>query len=381
MKTQRTIAILAIIGSIMAVTGMANQEAHADSEDMMTKMIDVNNRLNELKNNERELPLSKISFEMKQITKKLLEINDINDGNDERDNKIYAHLKENYQIVFENYQKDVKQHQKENGLSITEKKLISQVIKNNQNFENNETKQESKKEMKKQVNEAIKVTNAKEDYQKLVNKIGIKLANEANGGIVEKIHHKVAISEIIDSKKWNLAVPAIDRIIPQTNNVELKEKLDNIKKDIHQMLDKKEKQEKQSQVFELKSNEGPRGLDLIEFKENEIVFSGVLVQIYEDEIISSLSETEEILIEYEESQTLLIESIIEDELTQSLEQVSQIAEEDEEQLEKEKEKQRKESREKKSNGSKSSLGSDNSDKRNENANNNKGKSEGKGNGK
>ncbi|KEQ57096.1 hypothetical protein AAA799B03_00354 [Marine Group I thaumarchaeote SCGC AAA799-B03] len=351
MKTQRTVAILAIIGSMMAISGITTQEAHADSDNMMSKMIQVNDRLKELTDEDelKELPLSKISFEMRQITKTLLEINDMKDGNDDRQNKIYSHLKDNYQTVFEKYQKEVKQYQKEKGLSITEKKLISQVIKNNQNFKSSELKQDSEKETKEHIIKTIKETNAKEDYQKMINQVGIKLANDANGGVVEKNHHKVVINEIVDSKKWDLAIPAIDRIIPQTNNDELKEKLTNIKDNVKSLLDKKEKQEKENRVLSLKSNDKNNILELIEFKENEIVVSGVLDQIYEDEIIDSLTESQEIITEFEESQTLVLESIIEDEITKSLEDVSEITNEDEELLEKEKEKQRKEAQENKSN--------------------------------
>jgi hypothetical protein len=49
---------------------------------------------------------------------------------------------------------------------------------------------------------------------------------------IRKIHHKIAIKEIIESKKWEIALPAIDRVIVQTNNDQIKVKLIDIKNNI-----------------------------------------------------------------------------------------------------------------------------------------------------
>ena len=381
MKTYQSIAILAIIGSIMAVSIMDEQEAYAD--EMLFKMMEINEKLTKLQNSDSELDqmsIAKSAFQMKQIKNGLLEINEMNGGEDERYEKFYEYLKDNYQSAFEKYEKDVKEYSKENGLSASEKKLVSEIIKSKLTFETQEAKENSKKEVAERISTELKKTESKEKYQKLVNKIGIKLASEANGGIVEKIHHKVVMKEIIASKQLDIAIPAIDRIITQVNDEKIKEKLYAVKDKIQKIQDRKSKQEG-SETFEL--SQGPKvGSKIpIQFNQFEIGFGGILNSVIDNEIIESLNEIEQV---YEEFEVKTIESMLDEEVISSLKMVIEVAEEDEEQLEKEKEKQRKESRENKSRENKSSnadLGSDNSDKRNENANDSKGKSTGKGKGK
>jgi len=235
-----------IIMTVLAVYSIDNQEVYATGTDeLMVKMIQVDSKISSLENSDSSfsaLTIGKASFEMNQIKKSMLEINEINDRNNDKVNKIYDYLKTNYSTLFEKYQKDVKEYQKENGLTMQEKKLVRDLLQNKITFEINETKENFEKTQQELIKITIKDTKAKEDYQKLVNIIGIKLANEANGGDVPKISHKIAIKEIASSKTWDLAIPAIDRIINQSNNDEMKEKLVEIKHKIKGLLDKKEKQ-------------------------------------------------------------------------------------------------------------------------------------------
>ncbi len=365
----------------MAVTGMSEQEAYAQDDKMLFKMMEVNEKLIKLQNSEGDIDtssLAKSAFQLKQIKNDLLEINEMNNGNDERLNKIYSYLKDSYQTAFEDIKKDVKQYSKENGLSASEKKLVSKIIKSKLTFESHEGKENLEKEKIDRMITEVKKTEAKEKYQKLVNEIGTKLANDANGGIVEKIHHKIAIKEIISSKQLELAIPAIDRIIPQVNDEKIKEKLHAVKDKIQTIQERKSKQT-ENETFEL--SRGPQVTTQIPIQFNEFEIDGVILnKVIEDELIGSLNEVQQV---YEEFEVQTIESILDEEVISSLDEVVEATEEDDEQLENEKEKQRKESRENKSNNksSKASLGSGNSDKRNDNANDSKGKSAGKGNGK
>ncbi len=366
----------------MAVTGMHEQEAYAEEDSMLFKMMEVNEKLMKLQNNEGELDkfsLAKSAFQMNQIKNDLLEINEMNNGNDKRYNKIYSYLKDSYQSAFEDIEKDVKKYSKENGLSASEKKLVSKIIKSKLTFDGNEQKENLEKEKVDKIVTELKKTEAKEKYQKLVNEIGVKLANDANGGIVEKIHHKVAIKEIISSKQLELAIPAIDRIIPQVNDEKIKEKLHAVKDKIQTIQERKSKQT-ENETFGLSRGPQVSTQIPIQFNEFEIGFGGILNKVIEDELIGSLNEVQQV---YEEFEVQTIESILDEEVISSLDKVVEVTEEDEEQLEQEKEKQRKESRENKSNNksSKADQGSGNSDKRNGNANDSKGKSAGKGNGK
>jgi hypothetical protein len=323
--------------------------------------------------------LAKSAFQMNQIKNDLLEINEMNNGNDKRYNKIYSYLKDSYQIAFEDIEKDVKKYSKENGLSASEKKLVSKIIKSKLTFDGQEEKENLEKEKVDRIVTELKKTEAKEKYQKLVDEIGLKLIMEANGGYVEKIHYKVALKEIISSKQLDLAIPAIDRTIPQVNDEKIKEKLYAIKDKIQTIQEKKSKQT-ENEVFGLSRSPQVSGQIPIQFNEFEIGFGGILKQVSEGELINLLNEVQQVSEEFE---VQTIESILDDEVISLLDEVVEEADKDEEQLEQEKEKQRKESRENKSNNKSSKVdqGSGNSDKRNGNANDNKGKSAGKGNGK
>ena len=381
-----------IIMTVLAVYSIGSQEVYATGTDeLMVKMIQVDSKISSLENSDSNfsaLTIGKASFEMNQIKKTLLEINEINDRNNDKVNKIYDYLKTNYSTLFEKYQKDVKEYQKENGLTMQEKQLVSELLQNKITFEINETKENFEKTEQELIKITIKDTKAKEDYQKLVNIIGTKLANEANGGITEKISHKIAIKEITSSKTWDLAIPAIDRIINQSNNDDVKEKLVEIKQDIKKLLDKKEKQTNQNQILALKSSEGVRGINLIEFNSYVLENPFILDQIFETELIESLTNSEKIISEFEEklerdlvlkieeSNTLqIIESIIETELTEVLDDVNEISDDEDNKIDEVREKQRKDASEKK--------GDNRSDKAKEilkNKENNKGAENSNGNG-
>ena len=370
MKQYSIVAVLAIFGSIMVGSGMMHQEASATEIDgVLSKMIEIDNKLTNLKDSDSEFSKSKLakaSFEINQVKEILLEINDVNDKNGDTVNKIYDHLKKEYHAVIEKYQKQIKEYQKENGLTANEKRIASKILKSQINFKNVESEHNQKLEIKNKVSKTITETQAKENYQKLVNKIGEKLADKANGGIVQKIHHKVAIEEISESKSWGLAIPAIDRIITQSSDDKVKEKLTNIKSNIQATLDKKEKQEKSSPMLGLKNEKSESVLDSIRFNQNEIGFGGILGEIYDNEILESLKDTEEIVFEIEQNSLDTINPIIEDELKKTLIEVTEIVIEEEEEVEKEKEKQRKNAAEKK--------GNNRSDKAKEVLSNNPGKS-------
>ena len=357
-----------VIGAILAVSSMNYQEAYAtEVDEIMSKIIKIDKNISNLKSIDdtdfNKLTLGKASFEIKQIEKSLLEINELNDKNGDKVNAIYEFIKNEYNSTIEKYKKEVKTYEKENGLTVEEKKLAEKIFKNQITFKNHESKKDLEMANEKLIQTTIKETKAKENYQNLITKISIKVVDEANGSKVQNVYHKIAIKEIIDSKKWNMAIPAIDRIITQTNNNEMKENLNEIKINIKNILDKKEKQGKQNQIFALKNNDEPKSIgtiNLIEFEQNIIEDSYILDQIFEDGVIESLTESEKVISEFEEkleqsvlsefkeSNTLnIIEPIFEAALKQSLVEVSTISDEDDKKVEEKREKQKKEAKEKK----------------------------------
>jgi len=87
-------------------------------------------------------------------------------------------------------------------------------------------------------------------------------------------------------------------------------------------------------------------LNSIRFNQNEIGFGGILGEIYDNEILESLKETE-VVFEIEQNSLNTIDTIFEDELKKTLVEVKEIVIEEE--IEEEKEKQRKNAAEKKGN--------------------------------
>ena len=379
MNTQQYIPIAVIIGAILVASGAFYQEAHATStDDVMSMMIEANTKLTNLQNtdgNFDQMSMANISFEIKQISEILLEINELNDKNGDTVNKLYGYLTNEYYSVIEKYQKDVKAYQKENGLSIQEKEITSDIIKNKLIFKNTEIQQNKEKIGNESIIKAIKENNARKDYQKLVNDIGVKLAEDTIGNHVEKIHHKIAIKKIMKEKMWELTIPAIDRVITQVNDNEFKEKLTAIKNNIKKLLDKKEKQSKQDQIFTLKNEKSVTEVNLIDFEQG-LVIDDSLDQINEEEIIAALTDFEEVT---DESYTVnLIEAIIETKITQSLEEVTEVISEEEDKI-KEKVKHQKEnpiSSDKKSDKSKNVLSKKQGNGNNGNGNGNNGKGKG-----
>ena len=115
--------------------------------------------------------------------------------------------------------------------------VTSKLLKILNQAKNNE------KDSKELIKTTIIETKSKEAYQKLINKIGMKLADDANGVPFDKNMHTLALQEITATGNWDLAVPALDRVITQTNDKDAKKELKNIKKSIKEMLKEKQKQD------------------------------------------------------------------------------------------------------------------------------------------
>ena len=134
---------------------MINQEASATEIDgVLSKMIEIDNKLINLKNTDGEFSASKLakaSFEINQVKNLLLEINEANDKNGDKVNVIYDHLKKEYHKVIEKYQNEVKEYQKENGLTANEKKIVSKILKNQINFKNTESEHNQEINIKNQI--------------------------------------------------------------------------------------------------------------------------------------------------------------------------------------------------------------------------------------
>ena len=223
------LAVFALLSGII-LTSVGFAEVYAESYDeLLEKIIQTKNTLVDIKNSEKntdELSMAKMSFKLNNLGDQILEINSMNKGQYESIDKIYDSLKNEYTSVIKEYKNNVKSYEKENGLTVNQKNLLSSINSKKISFDVSEEKQNTIKIQNALISHEIKKINAEKNYQKLINEIGAKLTSEANGNKIQKIQHKIAIKELINSKSWDLTIPAIDRIITQTSNENSKMKLE-----------------------------------------------------------------------------------------------------------------------------------------------------------
>ena len=134
-----------MFGAIFTISGFGSQEAFATEVDvLMEKMLLIDNKLTNMKNNNgdfNEFAMGTVSFEINQVQNLLLEINNINDRNGDESNRIYSELRIDYNSVLEEFQNDVNQYQRENGLTFSERAIVADIFSNKQTFENSESSQ------------------------------------------------------------------------------------------------------------------------------------------------------------------------------------------------------------------------------------------------
>lgn len=363
MKTHRLVVNTVLIGTVLALSCLGISNAYGENYDsIMKKMSEIDTKLSELNESDKkldELSISKAAFQFNEIKESMLEINDLNKGQSETIDNVYEYIKNEYISTIKNYENKINQYQKDNGLTLLEKKQLTEISNQKNIFSINESKQIfEKKQNEKIINESNKVK-AEKEYQKLVNSIGVKLSEKYNGNEVPKIHYKLAINEIIESKSWELASPGIDRTIKQTNDVKLKDKLIEIKNKVDNLLEKKNKLSGDLQITELKQNPKLNKVNFVEFDQNSLQNSFVLNQLLENEITSTLSDTNSVISEYDqkigleskaevENTIQTLNSIIESELVTALEDTDKIIDDYDDKIKKIKEKQSKEAKEKSS---------------------------------
>ena len=339
------LAVFALLSGII-LTSVGFAEVYAESYDeLLEKIIQTKNTLVDIKNSEKntdELSMAKMSFKLNNLGDQILEINSMNKGQYESIDKIYDSLKNEYTSVIKEYKNNVKSYEKENGLTVNQKNLLSSINSKKISFDVSEEKQNTIKIQNALISHEIKKINAEKNYQKLINEIGAKLTSEANGNKIQKIQHKIAIKELINSKSWDLTIPAIDRIITQTSNENSKMKLEQIKSDVDEILKKKDKMKNQQEIFALKHSPITKGIYLAEFEgvlDNQFIEN----QIFEDELLGLLQNTdqtitddakllENTLLVDQNNVVLSIEGILNATIEDSLDDVNDISDHDEKKI-------------------------------------------------
>uniref|UniRef100_UPI00262A7835 hypothetical protein n=1 Tax=Nitrosopumilus sp. TaxID=2024843 RepID=UPI00262A7835 len=350
MRKQYNIAIVGIIGAILAVPGMMSNDAFAlEDDEMLQKMVTLEQKLQELAQTNgsfEDISMGSIGFEIKQIKKVLLEINEKNNENNDNVNEKYNSVSENFNQLITKYEKDVKSYQKENGLTSQERKITNSIFKEKISFEKIESEQDKEKETQKLIKKTIKETKAKKEFQKIINKIGMKLADESNGGKIENEHYQLALNEIVKSEKWDLAIPAIDRTITQVSaDKEIVENLIEVKQNIKTVLEIKEKQE-QVELSALKNENNQQENKLLKFNVDEEANTGsdIAEKLTDDKIVNKIKEIQKTKLNEIENKLQVIKPILTAEISKSIEKASKTIEEKKQQVEEKREEQREEKR-------------------------------------
>ncbi|AFS80681.1 hypothetical protein NKOR_03955 [Candidatus Nitrosopumilus koreensis AR1] len=215
-------------------------ETYGESHEKIGKKIqNIELQITHLQNlpeNINEITLSGNVFQFMQIKDSLLELNKMEDISLFPFKTNIDTLKKEYIKTLETHIDSIREHERESGLLIQEKKLVAKITKQKMNFEINESKQEEVKNKKLKIQDYLDRKGPEEKYQKLINEIAIRNAQQGQNRL-DKDLHKEALQEIAKSKEWNLVIPAIERSLNQVHDEKLKEKLVKLKEKMQRMLE------------------------------------------------------------------------------------------------------------------------------------------------
>jgi len=215
-----------------------------------------------------------------------------------------------YKGAFNEYKTQVEEYERHNSIHMKQKLIMNKLIQNFIDFKNADEDYDKlvskneliKSEIKRVVNEA--------KFQAYINKIAIKIVDAHNGNKVQKIYHEVALQKIAEEENWMLVAPAMDRIITQFSNPEIKQNLEMYKEKVLYSIENLEKsQQKQPEVLTLTNDASIKGtlFDIIFSENNEILTPNIISAQLKDEILSIIADSQKIV----EDENTRIETFVE----------------------------------------------------------------------
>ena len=317
MKTTSRNTILVGIGAILvlALVGLPIQNAEALDSTVLYKLQSIQNDIESLKENSQNFDATKIgsqTFNFRTVGESLLEIQNTQSLDEDKEiiSTVLDYLISEYEVVFNEYKIQVEEYDRDNSVDMKQKLIMNRMIQNFIDFKNADedynklvSKNELiKSEIKQVVNEA--------KFQAYINKIAIKIVDAYNGNKVQKIYHEVALEQIAEEENWMLVAPAMDRIITQFSNPEIKQHLEMYKEKVLYSIENLEKsQQKQPEILTLTNDIGVQTtiFDVLFNDDNEILTPSIISAQLKDEIKSVIADSQKIV----EDENTRIETFVE----------------------------------------------------------------------
>ncbi len=301
---------------VLALVGMPIQNAEALDSTVLYKLQSIQNDIESLKENSQNFDASKIgsqAFSFRVVGEDLLEIKndyslDVSDK--ETISTVLDYLISEYEIAFSEYKTQVEKHDRDNSVDMNQKLITKKMIQNYLDFENADEVHNKLASNNELIQSEIKRVQNEAKFQAYINKIAIKIVDSNNGNKVHKAYHEVALQKIAEEENWMLVAPAMDRIITQFSNPEIKQHLEMYKEKVLYSIENLEKsQQKQPEILALTNDDGVQTtiLDVLFNDDNEILTPSIISAQLKDEIQSIIADSQKIV----EDENTRIETFVE----------------------------------------------------------------------
>ncbi|MFB5610601.1 MAG: hypothetical protein ACE5RT_02220 [Nitrosopumilaceae archaeon] len=298
--------VFAGIGTILvlALLGMPIQNADALDSTMISKLQSIQNDIESLQENSENFDANKIAsqtFKFRAIGESLLEIQnesslDVSDK--EAISTVLDYMISEYKTAFGEYKIQVQEYDRENSVDMKQKLIMKQMIKNFVDFENADENYNKLETSNKFIQSEIKRIQNEEKFQSYINKVAINIADSNNGNKIQKTYHEVALQKIAEEENWILVAPALDRIITQYSNPDVKQHLEMYKEKVLYSIENLEKvQQKQPRILALTNDvdEKTTLFDILFNEDSEILTPSIVLAQLKEEIKSIISESQKIV--------------------------------------------------------------------------------------
>jgi len=258
MRTTSRNTLLVGISAILVlalVIPIQSAEAQEASTNILFKLQDIQSNIQTLKENTKDFNINKLGstmFNFRTLGTELLDVQESqNIDADERLSGVIDYLITEYQQTYDKYENQLNKYEKNNALIMKQKQLINILKQNYIDFKLIDERHDQKLIKKEFSQSEMKKIHNEEKFQDFINKVAIKYIDAHNGNKVKKIYHELALEKILNEEKWDLSPAAMDRIINQYSNIDVKKHLINYKEQIVTTIEKLEKTSQYSKVFNL----------------------------------------------------------------------------------------------------------------------------------
>ena len=206
-------------------------------------------------------------FNFRTLGTELLDIQESqNIDADENLSEVIDYLVTEYQQTYDKYENQLNKYEQNNALFMKQKQLINMFKQNYIDFKSIDERHDQKLITKEFAQSEMKKIHNEAKFQDFINKVAIKYVDAHNGNKVKKIYHELALEKILNEEKWDLSPAAMDRIINQYSNNDVKKHLINYKEQIVTTIEKLEKT----------SQDSPKVFNLSHSEVQVIIFGGIL---------------------------------------------------------------------------------------------------------